>query len=162
ITKYDPLGRIYEIQLPGGPTVHRQYLNWGDPQQQHVHQYAADGSPDGLWLDTYYDGLARVYKIVKKGETPNNTLIRQFTYRDGSALAYEVSDWFSSKDPVSPVETFAYDENGRVVRQTHADGTTLSILYDSNLNGTAQTLTNERGVRKTIEFDAHGRLTGVT
>lgn len=162
ITKPDPLGRIYEIQLPGGPTVHRQYLNWGDPQQQHVHEYADDGSPDGLWLDTYYDGLARVYKIVKKGETPNNTLIRQFTYSDGSAAVYKVSDWFSSKDPVGSEETLAYDENGRVVRQTHADGTTLSILYDSNLNGTAQTVTNERGVTKTIEFDAHGRLTGVT
>jgi RHS repeat-associated protein len=161
-TKYDPLGRVYEIQLPGGPTVHRQYLNWGDPQQQHVHEYADDGSPDGLWLDTYYDGLARVYKIVKKGETPNNTLIRQYTYNDGSALVYTVSDWFSSEDSVSPVETFAYDENGRVVRQTHADGMMLSILHDSNPNGTVQTLTNERGFRKTIEFDAYGRLTSVT
>ena len=65
---YDELGRLKTITRPGGGTVHLQYLDWGDPKQQRVRTYADDGTNDGLWTETYLDGLGRAYRVVKEGD----------------------------------------------------------------------------------------------
>lgn len=59
------------------------------------------------------------------------------------------------------LDTFDYDNVGRLLKVSHADGTTRRIAYDANASGTIKRLTNERGNTKTIEIDGHGGIASV-
>ena len=164
---YDELGRLKAITRPGGGTVHLQYLDWGDPKQQRVRTYADDGTNDGLWTETYLDGLGRAYRVVKEGDAsgpPEETFTQDTVYSDSSARVYQQSQWVrSSAGQQNPrFETFEYDETGRLTKQTHPDGTNGRLRYSTDGTTTSVTITNEREHAKTISSDAYGRVAQVT
>ena len=160
---YDELGRLKTITRPGGGTVHLEYLDWGNPAQQRVRTYADDGTSDGLWADTYLDGLGRAYRVVEEGDAPGppeETFTQDTVYSDASNRMYQQSQWVrSSAGQQNPrFETFEYDETGRLTKQTHPDDTTRRLRYGT----TWVEITNEREHAKTISSDAYGRVAQVT
>ena len=160
---YDELGRLKTITRPGGGTVHLQYLDWGDPAHQRVREYADDGTSDGLWAETYLDGLGRAYRVVEEGDKPGETFIQDTVYSDSSARVYQQSQWARSSVGGQPrFETFEYDETGRLTRQTHPDDTSRRLRYDTDGTTTSVTITNEREHAKTISSDAYGRVAQIT
>jgi RHS repeat-associated protein len=160
---YDQFGRLTSVTQPGGGTIHLQYLDWGDPARQRVREYAGDGTSDGLWAEAYFDGLGRVYRVVKEGDAPGETFTQDTIYSDASDRVYEQSQWARSSagQQLARFETFEYDEVGRTTRQTHPDGTSLQFRYDTDGTSTWVTTTNERGHDKTVRSDAYGRVTEV-
>ena len=161
---YDEFGRLKTITRPGGGTAHLQYLDWGDPAQQRVRTYADDGTSDGLWAETYLDGLGRAYRVIKEGDKPGETFIQDTVYSDSSARVYQQSQWVrSSAGQQNPrFETFEYDARGRLTKQTHPDGTSRRLRYGADGTTTSVTITNEREHAKTIRSDAYGRVAHVT
>jgi RHS repeat-associated protein len=160
--RHDVFGRVEQVTATNYATTHRRYLDWGDPTQQRIHEYIEDGTADGLWTDTYLDGLGRVYKVVRKGSTAQNASMRQLTYTDASPRLHTLSVWALEGTGTPPVDTFEYDGPGRLVKITHADNATERIVYDASPSGTVRRVTNERGLTKTIAFDAFNRLASVT
>jgi len=138
-TGYDVLGRKTSETDPAGATTTWQFVGVGDPASQHVHQALPDGSADGLWNDTYTDGLDRVYRVVKEGPTSGVTYEQDTQYGDGSARPQKVSLWHQSGQ--TPVwETHTYDGAGRQTRITHADGSATGVTYTNDASGKPYTI----------------------
>ena len=64
--QYDVLGRPSATILPDGGRLQQHYLDWGTSTQR-VREVLNDGSLDGLWTETYFDGLGRTYRFVHRG-----------------------------------------------------------------------------------------------
>src|SRR5262245_24153152 len=88
--------------------------------------------------------------------------MQQITYTDASSRIHTQSLWVPNGTPTPPVETFEYDEPGRLVKVTHPDGTTHRTIHDASSGGIVRRITNERGARKTLVFDAFDRVVSVT
>lgn len=161
-TQYDAFGRVSIAVAGNNNSTYRQYLDWGNPNSQRVHEYSEDGTSDGLWVDTYFDGLGRIYKVIKEGEAANTTYMQELTYNDASDRVRTRSQWFANGTRTIPLDTFEYDEVGRLVKLTHADATTQRITYDADASSTIRRLRNERGISKAIVSDAYGRVASVT
>ena len=167
--EYDPFGRLtLSRQQPSGATSHWQYLDLGDPTKQRLRQWTDDGTPDGLWTETRFDGLGRTYEVTREGPTPTSLLTKRFEYADATSNVYRESVWTQG---VASYETTRYDIPGRVSQQTHADGTSIQYRYDTepgsstdpeSTSRTTLRITDERGHTKTLFSDAYGRLTKVT
>jgi RHS repeat-associated protein len=133
-TAYDAVGRKTGETDAAGHTTTWQYVGTGDPASQHVHEVKPDGSADGLWTDTYADGLGRVYQVVREGAASGTTYVRETRYGDGSTRPVKVSQWhLSSQAPVW--ETYTYDGAGRQTKVTHADGTASTLTYTNDAAG---------------------------
>jgi RHS repeat-associated protein len=160
-TSYDPLGRIEHIAYPNGGKVHRKYLDWGDPVHQRIRDSVADGTADGLWSERYLDGLGRIYRVVKEGDAPGKTFVRLIQYEDGSTRPSRVSDWFRPGSTQVAYETFRYDEAGRLIRQTHADGTSRTWNYGADNTSSWTRETDELQHLHEVVSDAYGRAVRV-
>jgi RHS repeat-associated protein len=169
--EYDKLGRLDRTTRPGSTTnpgtttTKREYLDWGDPHQQRIREQVDDGTPDGLWTETYVDGLARVYKVVREGAKPFQPSVRITTYSDASSHPYKQSDWFTPPAETRRDETFNYDEVGRLTSQIHPDDTSQSFAYvtdDPNGITTSVWSENERKHEKKVYQDAHGRVVKIS
>ncbi len=158
---YDELGRTKRIEYPGGKVVEEQYLDWGDPTRQHVRERIDDGTADGLWSETYLDGLGRVYRVVKEGDAAGKTFSQLTQYADASTAPHRTSQWFRSRVTKRAYETYEYDGAGRLSRQTHPDGTYLAFGYGSTADVAWTSVTDERKHTHTTYVDAHGRVTRV-
>jgi RHS repeat-associated protein len=153
---YDPLGRPLVTTFANGSSVRRHYLDWGNPSGQRLREVATDGSEDGLWADTYVDGLGRPYRLVKEGDVATRTFQQETTYLDSSALVSRQSHWYASD--ASPVyETFAYDAAGRLVSQTHPDAASLRWSHGNDRITSWTVSTDELGHERTVHRDAYGR-----
>jgi RHS repeat-associated protein len=159
--RYDEFGRVKRMTSAGGRTVRREYLDWGNPKRQRIRERLNDGSPDGLWMEIYIDGLGRVYRVVKEGDRPGERFVQRTAYSDASPLAYGQWHWHRSGAEPPRSETFDYDLAGRLVRQTHPDGSSVRHRYDADGESTSVTTINERGHAKTVSRDAYGRVTKV-
>jgi RHS repeat-associated protein len=159
--EFDELGRMTRATYPGGKIIQEKYLDWGDPRRQRVHEQINDGTADGLWSDTYFDGLGRVYRVVKEGDAPGKTFVQLTQYADASQAPYRQSEWFRRGSTKHGYETFEYDGVGRLTRQTHPDGTYISFGYGSDGKTAWSTVTDERRHSRTTYVDAQGRVTRI-
>lgn len=159
---HDPLGRLQTMRLPGRGVVTYSYLDWDHPSRRRVRETADDGTPDGLWSETWLDGLDRAHMLVKEGDQRGRTYIQHIVYSDASAQPAAGSNWATQPAGDAPVfERFEYDALGRLVTQTHADGTKRGWDYGNDTKRTWATETDERGNTSTEFSDAQGRLAGV-
>lgn len=131
-------------------------------------------SPSGRTVDLQYDAANRITQA-----TDNIGRTVQYEY-DAQSRLVKVTD------PLGNFEAFTYDSahrmltvqdkrgnmmvtneydgNGRVAKQTYADGTTNLFAYtlDANNRVTQTDVTNERGVVKRMVFNSAGYITSVT
>jgi YD repeat-containing protein len=125
VLDYDELGRLRQKTYPRGGVVHREYLDWGNPHAQRVHEWAEDRSADGLWSDTYFDGLGRTHRIAEEGDATGVSYIQDTLYSDSSFQPYKQSHWYRSNGVLPQYELFEYDGVYRLIKQTHPDNTFL-------------------------------------
>ncbi len=146
-------------------TILRQATNGYGSQVGAVTQIL---SPNGRWLSFSHDGSNR---ITEAKDNIGRTV--RYTYDAGGRL-------WKVTDPAGGVTEYAYDgahrmttikdargitflrneydSNGRVVKQTQADGSTYRFAYALDAAGkvTQTTVTNPRGVRRRTTFNAAG------
>ncbi|MEU6799285.1 FG-GAP-like repeat-containing protein [Nonomuraea wenchangensis] len=156
---YDALGRLETTNLPDGGTTVHSYLDFGDPARRRIREVHADGTPDGLWTETYLDGQDRPWQVVREGDQPGRTFVQHTEYADASPLPAAQTNWFTLPAGPAPVlERFAYDAAGRLATQTHPDGTTQRWLFGNHPKRSWVEYTDERGSTRTTLSDAHGRI----
>jgi RHS repeat-associated protein len=156
VFEYDLFGRLHGVEKGGRSAYRRLYLDWGDPDQQRVREVLADGTADGLWSEAYLDGFGRPRHVKRESTGPQPTQ-RLIWYSDASEGPWRICPWgyYLSCTP----ERFDYDELGRLVQQSHPDGSAMRYAYGSTARGTSVTITDERGDVRTLTYDGHGRLT---
>jgi RHS repeat-associated protein len=155
---YDAFGRPLVETRPDGSTLTDSYVSWGDPNKQHIRKALSDGSNDGLWEDTYFDGLQRTWRHVKKGGSQG--FFQDTLYSDSAMRPWKRSSWYDSGAGESPAYTvFAYDGQGRLRTQTLPDGSGASTAYTAGKGQAYVTQTDELGHQKVTWTDGNGRLT---
>jgi len=160
VTRYDhdALGRLTGVTYPGGEVEHRQYLDDGQPARQRIRVSLADGSPDGLWTDTYRDGLGRSWRTAKKGTPPGTVFAQDTAYADASPALSLQSRWYRLGVDQPQYNSFGYDGSGRILRQTHPDGSERTFDYGNDASRIWVTTADERKQSQTTIFDALGRV----
>ena len=150
---YDALGRQLTATDPAGNITTFAYLNWGDPNSQRIRQTQPDGSADGLWTETYQDGLGRVYKTVKEGD-----LIQETHYSGTTNRVFQESLVYGPGE--TPHWTrYSYDGAQRLRTITHPDGAMSEIVYGNDANGKPYAATyDELGHEKLTWKDAYGNV----
>ena len=125
---YDPLGRQASKREPGGAVSTWQYLNTGNPASQRVRETQPDGSADGLWAETYSDGLGRAWQTVREGPAAGVTYVQDRVYRSTTDLVWKESAWRVGGQ-AARYTVMAYDGADRVTRVTHPDGSAATVSY---------------------------------
>ncbi|MGW8391821.1 RHS repeat-associated core domain-containing protein [Pseudoduganella sp. HUAS MS19] len=131
-------------------------------------------SPSGRTVDLQYDAANRITQA-----TDNIGRTVKYEY-DAQGRLVKVTDplgnfeafTYDAMDRMLTVQdkrgnmmvTNEYDGNGRVAKQTYADGTTNLFAYtvDANNRVTQTDITNERGVVKRMVFGSAGYITSIT
>ena len=120
---------------------------------------AASATGGNLVALSYLDGLGRPYQTVRTNANATVTITQSTTYDARGNVATVSAPYGSGETPV--YETRTYDDLDRVVKVTHADGTTVSKAYGFNAVGGgywgAATTTDEAGHQQRDTFDAGGR-----
>jgi RHS repeat-associated protein len=128
-------------------------------------------SPNGRWVDFTYVTVNTVLLISQIRDNLGRTV--SYTYHPGSSLLRTVTDaaggvteytWSSGriatiKDPRNIVWlTNEYDAQGRVTRQTQADGTFYQLAYTVDGQGkvTQTDVTDPKGNVRRVTFNAAG------
>ena len=66
---YDELCRLERTDLPLGIYTQMAYMNLGDPNAQFTQVEGLPANGTGTqWAKTYFDGLGRSYKSIRRGE----------------------------------------------------------------------------------------------
>ncbi len=157
---YDPLARKTSETDPAGNVTTWQYLDIGNPNSQHVRMTKPDGSNDGLWTETYTDGLGRTYKEMKEGPQAGVTY-RDTVYNDATDRPQKQSLWRQSGD-AALWETYTYDGAGRLVRTAHPDGNNTTVQYTTDTHGKPYVVTlDELGHEQATWHDAYDNLSQV-
>jgi RHS repeat-associated protein len=158
----DDLGRLHTTLRPGRGLLTYSYLDWDDHSRRRIRESVEDGTPDGLWSETWLDGLDRPWRLVREGDQPGRTFVQHIFYTDSSSRPGARSNWTTLPAGNPPVlERFDYDAAGRLVTQTHADGTGRHWAYGNDATRTWVEETDERKNNKRLVSDAHGRLAEV-
>jgi RHS repeat-associated protein len=142
---YDAFGRPTRETGADGTYVAYQYLSWGDPNNQRTRKF----SPDGLWVDTYVDGLQRTFQEVRA-----NGDARQTLYDDATKRVWKSTAWYAPGE-APQYSVYAYDGVGRQRTVTNPDGSSASTTYGTYGGGTAVTL-DELGHEHVIWKNTHG------
>jgi RHS repeat-associated protein len=154
---YDALGRLESTTQPGGGVHRRYYLDWGKPRRQRVREVRPDGSADGLWSETYLDGLGRTYRVRNEGDVPGKVFVQRTEYSDASERIARQTSWFRPGSTNHGSDSYSYDGAGRVRTQTHADGARRSWEYGAEPERTWIRTRDEEGRSKTVYRDAYDR-----
>ncbi|MFN0246994.1 MAG: FG-GAP-like repeat-containing protein [Kofleriaceae bacterium] len=147
---YDVFGRAIRRVGPDGSVATAAFANWGNPTTQFVTTAIADGSPDGLWKQTYLDGLGRTVRVVEEGGITTDT-----TYNLRGLVSARSAPYQSGGTPVWTTTTYDALRRPRVV--TEPDGAATTMTYG---NWTVST-TDHRGLVTDRFYDAYKQLVQV-
>ena len=155
---YDVLGRPLTVRKADGSTVTFSYLSWGDPNQQRLRRTVSDGTADGLWTETYYDGLQRIYRVVREGGASQDTL-----YNSTAERKWKQSSWYNpGAGETARYTVYAYDALGRVRTATAPDGAMAESQYAASTGSRSVIQIDENRNGKWVYKDAQGRTTATT
>ncbi|HZM78956.1 MAG TPA: RHS repeat-associated core domain-containing protein [Candidatus Limnocylindrales bacterium] len=158
---YDPLGRQISKRDPVGAVTTWQYLDTGNPGSQRVREIRPDGSADGLWAETFSDGLGRAWQTVREGPAPGVTYVQDRAYRSTTDLVWKESAWRLGGQPARYTAT-TYDGAGRAARVTHPDGSSATVSYTMGTdNRPLVTAVDELGKETTTLSDVDGNVVEV-
>ncbi|GIH02581.1 hypothetical protein Rhe02_06480 [Rhizocola hellebori] len=153
---YDVYGRLRSVSSPAGTRTMTR-LNEGDPEKQRLRTVEADGTTDGLWSESYFDGLGRLYERRAEGPTAADPRVQSIGYDDASPYPARRGHWhFASVGAV--FEGLAYDAAGRLASQTHPDGAVVGWSYSASLNDTTTKFTDEENLSTQRAFDGYDRV----
>ncbi|HEY3357994.1 MAG TPA: toxin TcdB middle/N-terminal domain-containing protein [Polyangia bacterium] len=152
-TGYDVFGRATLTTGPTGSQTRLEYLGWGDASTQKTRQSFLQPGGTWLWEDTYFDGLGRLYKKVGQNGVAAETIFGAFGKVWKQSVPYAVD---ANGAPAEPVrhDVTTYDEIGREVTVTRADGMGLTRAYGDDW----VSVTDAAGAVRTSWFDAAGRV----
>jgi RHS repeat-associated protein len=131
-------------------------------------------SPNGRTIDLSYDAASRITEATDVlGRTVRYTYDPQGRLATVTDVAGGVTEYtydashrmLTVKDPRGNLFVQnEYDANGRVIKQTYADGGTNTLAYTLDANGqvTQTDVTDERGFVRRTRFDANHALVGET
>jgi len=144
----DSFNRVVRIREPTGREL---ILNYGNPGLG-LTNIQSITDPIGRQVRYTYDALGRLETVTDPagGVTryTYDSADRMLTLRDPRGITFLINE---------------YDANGRVVRQTQADGGVWTFEYTSNGTYVSQSVvTNPRGHATTYRFNAAGYLTSET
>ncbi len=150
---YDNLGRTTAVTYPGNRTTTYSYLNWGNASLQRVKETKPDGSSNGLWKETWYDGLGRIWYVTTEGGISQETEFVGATTR----IRKKSFPRFSSESV--KWTQYTYDGVGRRRTVTHPDGSMSETIYANDGSGKPyQAHYDENGLQKLTWTDPYGRL----
>ncbi|MDT5268357.1 MAG: hypothetical protein QOH49_543 [Acidobacteriota bacterium] len=135
-----PTGPVTRVTSPNG-----RYINFTNDASNRVTQ-ARDNV--GRTVNYTYDTSGRLWKVTDPlgnvTEYGYDTSNRMLTVKDGRAITFLTNQ---------------YDANGRVTRQTQADGTTYLFGYTLDTGGkvTQTDITDPRGFVRRLAFNADGQ-----
>lgn len=158
--RYDAFGRLWQVLPSGRAKTEYSYLDFGDPQRQRVRIVTDDDTSDGLWSETYLDGLDRPYREIREGGDPGSQVVQDTVYVDAGPGVAQQSSWHAAGDAAVP-ETYSYDALSRPTIHRHADGAAERWSYDNDAVRTAVNHTDELGNQSVTYRDAYGRAAGV-
>ncbi|HZM76517.1 MAG TPA: RHS repeat-associated core domain-containing protein [Candidatus Limnocylindrales bacterium] len=164
-TTYDALGRVRTTTDPAGKVTTTEYLNMGNPAQQKVRQALPDATTDGLWTETFYDGLGRSWQTVKEGPAAGVTYVQDRVFRSTTNLVWKESLWRQSGQPAR-YTVHIYDGADRLTSTTHPSGasrtvsyaTILEVAFPTAFNVVTTTYLDELGHARTTHNDTDGRI----
>jgi RHS repeat-associated protein len=127
-------------------------------------------SPHGRWLKFTYDASSRITELSDNGGrhvkyTYTSGRLTRVEGPGGRTTEYEYDGSGRMKAVINARGNkylqVAYDANGRVEKQTAADGATFSFAYKLSETGHVQatTVTDPRGSQKRVAFNSEGRAT---
>jgi RHS repeat-associated protein len=153
---YDEFGRPLSKKQADGSIVTYEHLDIGNPSKQRIREIKPDGTSDGLWTETYKDGLGRHYKIEKEGQ-----FIKQTEYCGTSERIRKKSLWYGPWNTPKWI-TYSYDGAGRLRKMYNPDGSYSEISYHTDENGyTYEVRYDELRNETVIWRDAYGNVSQV-
>jgi RHS repeat-associated protein len=154
--RFDPLGRVKEIENPDQSIIYHTYNDYGNPENQHLKIIYPDGTSDGYRRKVYQDGLGRKYKTVKEGTSGD--LIKEKQYIGTSSRIAQESLWYSSGETPRWI-SYTYDGAGRLRTAVNPDGKYKETVYGIDQFGQHFEATyDELGREKVFWKDVYGNL----
>jgi RHS repeat-associated protein len=135
-------------------TYYDNYLGDANQQYVEVQSPSADGQGN-QWARTYYDGMGRTYRTVRKGPTAGHDITQDTTF-DVRGRTVASSLPYYSGDPILWT-TPTYDPIDRTVKTTYPDGHTVSVSYGL-WSDTSTEVVGGLTRSQTNNYDAFGRL----
>jgi len=160
---YDTFGRPLKIVQPLDAIVTFSYNDFGSVGNQRIRKTVKDGTADGLWSETYFDGLGRVIAVSK--ESTGTPIVAATVYNEIGKVERQYLPCFAKSTldlacaTTPPSTTFTYDPMGRVERSAFygKPAAVTTVLYDK---GKTSTIDPEGHVKGHIR-DIRGRLVTV-
>ncbi len=154
---YDPLGRITSVTTADNGVTRYEYNQFGTAGQNLTTRYM-DGSQDGVWVKTVFDGLGRETQSVRKGDSIVATsLSTENSYGDASRRPQTTTHLHSAQQGATATETFSYDYQGRLTLQHHPDNNTTSATFFTRETH----IEDERLDKRNVYLDAYGRTSSI-
>jgi RHS repeat-associated protein len=148
---YDTLGRLTKRTVGNLGSETFNYLDIGNPHWQRVRKTISDGTVDGLWEETYQDGLDRVWKIHREGGR-----LQERIYKDDTKHIWKESLWrYESESP--RWKEYTYDAADRLIKTTFPNNRSTRMEYGA----TWVRKFDELGRYRTAWQDAYGKTTKV-
>jgi RHS repeat-associated protein len=157
--RYDAFGRPWQVLPSGRAKTEYSYPDFGDPVKQRIRTVIDDDTDDGLWSESYLDGLGRPYRDIREGGAAGSRVVRDTVYVDAGSGVAQQSFWHAD-DTAAVLESYTYDALSKPTSHRHADGAEERWSYDNDTIRTAVQHQDELGHTTTIYRDAYGRTVG--
>jgi RHS repeat-associated protein len=160
--RYDPFGRIQEVDYPDGGRMTRTYTDNTSPRSVRTNVYETASSVMSDWQ--YFDGLGRRVQSVKHGEAGQFVVSRSFYDAHGRLYVSQgpflsTGYSFPQKHPSQyPWSRTDYDQRSRPLSVTSHDGQNGDIVTRYQYSGFSTVIFDPDNQRKDELRDHLGRI----